>query len=120
MEKLYNNIVLPELWPPRDIDPVDMSEIEVPYLKEKPEVIDISVGRQLFVDDFLISETDGLYPFYHKAVKFEGNPVLVPETDEERNVTIPGACPRRAAFGLTRNTTSTECGTRRAGSIVLH
>ena len=94
MEKLYNNIVLPDAWPPRDIDPLDMSEIEVPYLKNKPEIIDISVGRQLFVDDFLISELNGLYPFYHKAVKYEGNPVLTPVTDEERNVTVPGACPK--------------------------
>ena len=94
MEKLYNNIILPDEWPPRNIDPVDMSEIEVPYLKSKPEIIDISVGRQLFVDDFLISDMNGLYPFYHKARKYEGNPILTPETDEERNVTLPGACPK--------------------------
>ncbi len=48
MEKLYNNIVL------EDDFAKDMSDApSVPYLKNPPEVINVSVGRQLFVDDFL-------------------------------------------------------------------
>ena len=51
MEKLYNNIA----YEP-DSSPSDAQN--VPYLKNPPEIIDISVGRQLFVDDFLIESTD--------------------------------------------------------------
>lgn len=85
MEKLYNNIIMPET---REI--VDAQS--VPYLKNPPEVIDISVGRQLLVDDFLIEETD-LTAEYHKAKKFEGNPILHPETPWETDG-APVACPK--------------------------
>lgn len=54
----------------------------VPYLNNPPEVIDITVGRQLFVDDFLIENTD-LSPVYHTAKKHEANPILKPETEWE-------------------------------------
>jgi hypothetical protein len=37
------------------------------------------VGRQLFVDNFLIEKTDLTRTFHH-AHKYEGNPVLKPET----------------------------------------
>ncbi len=94
MEKLYNNILLPDAWPPRDIDPLGTSVLPVPYLVSKPDVIDIRVGRQLFVDDFLISRCEELTPTYHQAVKYEGNPIFTPETTEERDVTLPGACPK--------------------------
>lgn len=93
MEKLYNNIILPDEWPPRNVDLLDERAPEIPYLKKKPDVIDISVGRQLFVDDFLIASTD-LSRFYHKAVKYEGNPVFVPETPLETDFAYPGACPK--------------------------
>ncbi len=87
MEKLYNNIIL------RDDFAANPSFPEkVPYLKNPPEVIDVSVGRQLFVDDFLIEETE-LSPTYHKAEKFEGNPILRAETAWE-NEPIPVACPK--------------------------
>ena len=74
MEKLYNNIILNDGFSNKMSDASD-----VPYLKNPPEIIDVSVGRQLFVDDFLIEETD-LKPQYHKAKKFEGNPILYPQT----------------------------------------
>ena len=61
---LYNGIELPADWPPDDIEAkVGGSSGEIPYLISKaeggtrPDVIDISVGRQLFVDDFLIEST---------------------------------------------------------------
>ncbi|MCC7087092.1 MAG: hypothetical protein IT427_18990, partial [Pirellulales bacterium] len=57
-ERLYNGIVLPEEWPPRNIDPRDVEPMRVPYLESPPAVIPIDVGRQLFVDDFLIEKTD--------------------------------------------------------------
>ena len=72
-EKLYNNIILED-----DFTREPNYPNKVPYLINPPEVINITVGRQLFVDDFLIEETE-LTPEYHKAVKFDGNPVLSPE-----------------------------------------
>lgn len=87
MEKLYNNIELADGF---TLVPSDASH--VPYLENPPEVIDISVGRQLFVDDFLIEKTD-LSPVYHKAKKYEGNPILAPETAWEREG-LPCATPK--------------------------
>ncbi len=88
MEKLYNNIMLPDNFMERMSYPND-----VPYLKNPPEVINVTVGRQLFVDDFLIEETS-LKTEYHKAKKFEGNPVLFPETEWETKDVLPVACPK--------------------------
>ncbi len=85
MEKLYNNIIMSETHGIVDAQ-------NIPYLKNPPEVIDISIGRQLFVDDFLIEKTD-LIPEYHKAKKFEGNPILRPETKWETDG-APVACPK--------------------------
>ncbi len=87
MEKLYNNILLPDDF---HASPSDASH--VPYLENPPEIIDITIGRQLFVDDFLIAETD-LTTKYHKPVKYEGNPVLQPETPWERTKE-PVTCPK--------------------------
>ncbi len=90
MEKLCNNILLPDDFASKPSDPRN-----VPYLNSPPEVINVTVGRQLFVDDFLIGSTD-LSPEYHKARKFEGNPVLFPETDWEKEGS-PVACPKSGA-----------------------
>ena len=81
-ELLYNGIRLPEEWPPRTIDPVDRSPMPVPYLEHVPAVIPIDVGRQLFVDHFLIEETT-LSRTFHRARKHGKNPVLEPETELE-------------------------------------
>jgi hypothetical protein len=82
-EKLYNGIVLPEVWPPRDIDPKDTAPMAVPYLNDRPKVIPIDVGRQLFVDDFLI-DANTMTRVFHKPEKYRGNPVLKPETPLEQ------------------------------------
>ncbi len=37
----------------------------------RPDVIDITVGRQLFVDDFLIAQSSGISTVYHQAQKYE-------------------------------------------------
>lgn len=87
MEILYNNIVLQDDFAE---NPSDAQNI--PYLKEPPEVIDVTVGRQLFVDDFLIENTT-LCPEYHKAKKYEGNPILFAETPWEKTES-PAACPK--------------------------
>ena len=57
-ELLYNGIELPKAWPPRDVPADGRSELAVPYLGEgRHEVVFIDVGRQLFVDDFLVDKT---------------------------------------------------------------
>ena len=83
---LYNGIELPAEWPPNDIEINCREPMPVPYLENPPAVIPIDVGRQLFVDDFLVEETT-LKRVWHKPVKYEGNPVLKPERDYEGNRT---------------------------------
>ena len=82
-EVLYNNIRLPCVWPPRNMDPASYEPMPVPYLTHPPESINISTGRQLFVDDFLVEETD-LKRRYHTATKYSENPVFRAETEVER------------------------------------
>ena len=94
-EILYNGISLPAEWPPRHLDPKSVQPMPVPYLDQPPEVIPIDVGRQLFVDDFLIEGTT-LKRRFHRPWKYEGNPVLTPETELERN---DGLCPVACPFG---------------------
>ncbi len=83
-ERLYNGIVLPEEWPPQTVNPGDTAPMAVPYLNSRPAVVPIDVGRQLFVDDFLIEESE-LERVFHMPTKYVGNPVLKPETELERN-----------------------------------
>jgi hypothetical protein len=62
----------------------------VPYLLSLPEVVDVSVGRQLFVDDYLIQHNgQGMARYYHKPVKYPANPVLWPQTLEECDPNYP-------------------------------
>lgn len=77
-EVLYNGITLGVPWPPRlkypDEDPV------VPaYLTDPPAVVPIDVGRQLFVDDFLIEDTT-LVRTFHRPTYHPSNPVVRPDT----------------------------------------
>ena len=81
-ETLPNGIRLPRAWPPRYVDPASAEPMETPYLDAPPAVLPIDTGRQLFVDNFLIAETD-LTRTFHTAKKHEGNPVFKPETPAE-------------------------------------
>ena len=56
----------------------------VPYLESPPSIIPIDIGRQLFVDDFLIEQTT-LRRTFHRAEEYEGNPILKPETELDSN-----------------------------------
>lgn len=94
MERLYNGIVLPESWPPREIRNDTLDAIRVPYLDNPPEVIDIDLGRQLFVDDFLLEE-NWLEKRFHQAKFSPDSPVLSPETPMEMN---GGVAPVAAPF----------------------
>jgi hypothetical protein len=82
-EELYNGIELPLPWPPPFLDPDSAEPMEVPYLQRPPTTIPIDVGRQLFVDDFLIESTD-LRRIFHQAQKYDGNPVFLAETEVEK------------------------------------
>ena len=79
---LYNGIRLPSMWPPDTEDPLSKAPMRVPYLENIPAIIPIDIGRQLFVDDFLIEATT-LSRVFHQAEKYEGNPVFYPETPYE-------------------------------------
>ncbi len=95
--KLYNGIVLPEVWPPQY--PLEMfaerKALPVPYLEDPPEVIPMGIGRELFVDDFLIEKTTCRRSF-HYPEKYANNPVLKPETELELGQgRLPScACPK--------------------------
>ena len=97
-ETLYNGIEIPEQWPPA-IDRTNNGPMRVPYLEAGniPKTIPIDVGRQLFVDDFLVESMDGLERIYGKPKKYEGNPVLRPETPWEVNT--PGNATTRPNGG---------------------
>jgi len=96
-ERLYNNIELP-------VDPEDRanmaaygnSPLPVPYLKHPPAVINAEIGRQLFVDDFLIDSTT-MTRTWHKAAKDPRNPVMKPETPLEMGLPHK-TCPMAAPF----------------------
>lgn len=76
-QKTYNGIVLPDDWPPRPAA-FTREPMAVPYLEKRPEVVPIDVGRQLFVDDFLIEDTT-LKRVFHTATLHPAGPVLRPE-----------------------------------------
>ena len=81
LETLYNGITLGRPWPPDWRYPED-HRMRPPYLADRPAVVPINVGRQLFVDDFLIEETT-LTRTFHKAKYHAANPILRPQGDWE-------------------------------------
>lgn len=87
-KELHNGIVYPEQWPPRYEEPAQAGDMPVPYLQTKPDVIPVNVGRQLFVDSFLIMETN-LCQVTHTPNFYANNPVLEP--DKEWENTVEGA-----------------------------
>ena len=79
---LYNGIELPPVWPPRGNSLPDHSVLP-PYLTRPPAVIPIDIGRQLFVDDFLIEQTT-LKRTLHTAQYHSASPVLKPDQPWEQ------------------------------------
>lgn len=83
-EALPNGIVIPDKWPlyPETLTRAPLTE--PPYLREPPKLIPIDIGRQLFVDDFLIEQTTlkrtNHQPEYHSA-----SPVFTPDQPWEGN-----------------------------------
>ena len=90
-EILYNGIELPDQWPP-SWGRAPREPMPTPYLTNPPAVIPIDVGRQLFVDDFLVEKTT-LNRTFHTAEYHSVNPVLKPdkpwETSGKSNVAFP-------------------------------
>lgn len=89
-EKLYNGIGLPVEWPPRNMNLRSSQPQRVPYLENPPDVIPIDVGRQLFVDDFLVdaSATTMVRAFF-QPVKYPANPIHFPQSAEELDPAYP-------------------------------
>ena len=63
-EQLYNGICLPPQWPPRYTTPHGLPprtgpRVPPPYIHSPPGVINVSLGRQLFVDPFLVDSMPG-------------------------------------------------------------
>lgn len=90
----YNGIPQPGEWPPSLDYDGSRRPMPVPYLESPPNVVPIDVGRQLFVDDFLIESTT-LRRRFHQPQKSEHNLVLWPETEAEMD---GGECPTAAPF----------------------
>ncbi len=88
-EELYNGIVLPTPWPPQG-RPVNRDPMDPPYLKSPPKVIPIDVGRQLFVDDFLVDQT-ALKRTYHAATYHPASPLVRPDKAWEKEGNSPCA-----------------------------
>src|SRR5262245_31068164 len=81
-EVLYNGIRLATPWPPR-LRSLSRDVVTPPYLLDPPAVIPIDLGRQLFVDDFLVERTT-LTRRFHRAEYYPGNPILRPLHQWER------------------------------------
>lgn len=79
-ETLYNGIERNGEWPPRV--PVTRKYQPVPYLQTRPPVVLIDVGRQLFIDDFLIESTN-LSRTFHRPEMHPASPVLRREGEKE-------------------------------------
>jgi hypothetical protein len=81
-ETLYNGIRLTTPWPPARRG-FQAAPVQAPYLVDRPDVVPIDVGRQLFVDDFLIEETS-LERVFHRPDYHPANPILRPTTRWEK------------------------------------
>jgi hypothetical protein len=88
---LYNGITPPAEWPPRLTD-FPENPVPPPYLASPPAVILIDVGRQLFVDDFLIDNTT-LKRTFHAPEYFAGNPIVKPDQPWESAGRGPAVMP---------------------------
>ena len=93
-EVLYNGIELPLTWPPLRThgELTSGAPMPVPYLAKPPAVIPVDVGRQLFVDNFLIESTT-LRRRFHRPDYHPQSPVLRPEMAWEKSTLFAFAAP---------------------------
>ena len=82
--KGLNGITLSEDWPPKrsSVSDLENGMGTIPYLDKKDEVLSIKIGRQLFVDNYLIDSTN-LSVISHYPEYLTSNPVLKPDKDWE-------------------------------------
>src|SRR5579871_42737 len=85
-QTLYNGIVLPSAWPPTN-QPTQLYQLP-PYITAPPSIIPINIGRQLFVDDFLIQSTT-LTRTAHRPSMYASDPVLAPGGFDTNNSAFP-------------------------------
>lgn len=88
---LYNAVLLPAPFPPTNAF-VMGEPMRVPYLANRPRVVPIDAGRQLFVDDFLIEATT-LKRTYHRPELYSNNPVMKADKECETAGKAPMAMP---------------------------
>jgi hypothetical protein len=88
---LYNGIKLPSVWPPKWKE-LPAKPVMPPYLESPPAIIPIDLGRQLFVDDFLI-EHSTLKRIFHQPREHKNNPLLRPDQPWEQVGASPMAMP---------------------------
>ena len=86
-EVLPSGIRLPTHWPPRPDEPLHGDPPRPAYLSSPPEVISIDLGRQLFVDDFLIARTT-LERSFHLATYHPQSPVVKPDLPWEGSMAM--------------------------------
>jgi Concanavalin A-like lectin/glucanases superfamily/Bacterial Ig domain/Chitobiase/beta-hexosaminidase C-terminal domain/Bacterial Ig-like domain (group 2) len=82
----YNGIVPPTVWPPIQ-SPTQADPIPT-YITNPPAVIPIDVGRQLFVDDFLIQQTT-MTRTQHQPVIYPLNPIVAPGQEDTAGFAMP-------------------------------
>ncbi len=75
-ELLYNGVAMPKNFPPPTASTATLRAPTPYYINNPPRVVPIDVGRQLFVDDFLIEQTT-LQRTQHQPSIFP-TPVLTP------------------------------------------
>ena len=80
LQRLHNGILLPDPFPPVLTEFLDGSTSPY-YLLSPPSTILINVGRQLFVDDFLIESIHNLAHTFHRA-EVHPEPLVSPGDDE--------------------------------------
>ncbi len=83
---LYNGIQLPQTWPPL-ASPTQTYSLPS-YISNPPAVIPIDVGRQLFVDDFLIQQTT-MTRTQHRPVMYPWNPIVAPSAEDTAGFAMP-------------------------------
>ena len=96
-KRLYNGICIPHRWPPlwrrngssvEGVFPPRDGAYTAPYLRSPPAVVDVSVGRQLFVDPFLVESMPGLQLLSHAAT-WHGQVLNATEEWEAWSPSIP-------------------------------
>lgn len=83
---------MPSVTRPTPANMGSREPLPVPYLANPPEVADIRIGRQLFVDDYLFHPAAHLTTMtrvFHRPAKYPGNPVLFPQSAEELDPQFP-------------------------------